>query len=71
MFDDLDDEERVNLACGALEAVRSLAVGADPDCTMKVADLAPLLDVLNRVCCAAMPKIGNNHPTPNANNDRY
>ena len=69
MFDDLDDEERVNLACGALDAVRSLAVGADPDWSMKVADLAPLLDVLNRVCCAAMPKIGNNHRVPRAHND--
>lgn len=69
MFDDLDDEERVNLACGALDAVRHLAVGADPDWTMRVGDLAPLLDVLGRTCRAAMPKIGNNHYVPTAHND--
>lgn len=69
MFDDLDDEERVNLACGALDAVRQLAVGAHPDWMMSVADLAPLLDVLGRTCRAAMPKIGNNHPVPRAYND--
>lgn len=71
MFDDLDDEERVNLACGALDAVGQLVKGADPGVTITIVDLAPLLDLINTACCAAMPKIGRNHPTPSANNDRY
>jgi len=71
MFDDLDDEERVNLACGALDAVTQLTIGAHPCTSMTVNDLAPLLTVLGAVCRSAMPKIGNNHPTPTPNNDRY
>lgn len=69
MFDDLDDEERVNLACGALDAVKQMATAAHPDWPMNVADMAPLLDVLGRVCRAAMPKIGRNHAIPRAHND--
>jgi len=69
MFDDLDDEERVNLACGALDAVGQLVKGADRDVTITIVDLAPLLDVIAGACRAAMPKIGRNFPTPRASND--
>lgn len=69
MFDDLDDEERVNLACGALDAVGQLVRGADRSLTITVVELAPLIDLINTACCAAMPKIGRNFPTPIASND--
>lgn len=69
MFDDLDDEERVDLACGALDAVGQLVKAADPNITMTIVDLAPLLDVVAAACRMAMPKIGRNHPVPRAHND--
>jgi hypothetical protein len=69
MFDDLDDEERVNLACGALGAVEQLTVLALPGSTLDCEDLAPLLNLIGRACRAAMPKIGNNHRVPHAHND--
>lgn len=69
MFDDLDDEERVNLACGALDAVTQLTRAAHSLSTINVVELAPLLDVIGAACRAAMPKIGRNHAIPRAHND--
>jgi hypothetical protein len=42
----MDDEDRVNLALGALDAVTTLTKAAHNLATIPVADLAPLLDVL-------------------------
>jgi hypothetical protein len=69
MFDNLDDEEKVDLALGAYHALSQLVKGSHIDTLARTADLAPLLDVIGAAIREAMPKIGTNHPRTHLRKD--